>query len=87
MPTEQREERRVMLLKERYEQDLDKLIEWAKTPGGRPMFHMMLTKDEQLERWLNPNTKVVTEEAILKQQGPEGLRKYRERMLEMQYGV
>ncbi len=81
-----RDERRVMLLRARFEADLQHMMDYAtQTPSGRPMFHIVLSPEQQLERWLNPETRLAVEEGILRTGGPEELRKYKERMLSFQY--
>ena len=85
MPVEHQAERRVMLLRARLDSDLEKLLKYAQTADGRPMFHIPLTDEEQLERWLNPETRLAVEEGILRSGSPKELRAYRERMLKLQY--
>ena len=85
MPVEHRDERRVAMLKERFEADLERLLKYATTPEGRPMFQIPLTEDEQLDRWMNPETRLAAEEGVLRRGSQDELRRYRERMLSISY--
>ncbi len=85
MTKEHRDERRVTMLKERFEADLERLLKYATAPDGRPMFHVLLTDDEQLDRWLNPETRLAAEESVLRRGSQAELHKYRERMLSLSY--
>lgn len=82
MVKEHRQERRLEMLKQRYERRLQQMKD-AASVGDRPMFHQKLTPDERLERWADPTLRRMIEREILIKEGPKALEAYRESMLKL----
>ena len=73
-------ERRARLLAEALDRKIQRLVEYFKTPEGRPAFQIMLSKQEELERFMNPTMRAEAEARLYKQGGPEAVEKYTNRM-------
>lgn len=73
-------ERRVRLLAERFEYEVERLTKYL-TTEGRPIFSKELTMQEQIARFQNPLIRAQIEAAIAAQEGEFGLQRYRNRMM------
>jgi len=80
-----RQEIRFEMLKQSYEQHLQ-LMKDAASVSGRPMFHVKLSREEQLQRWDDPLLRKMFEQDLLQSEGPEAVIKYREDMLKLRKG-
>ena len=80
-----RQEIRLEMLKQSYEQRLQ-IMKDAASVNGRPMFHVQLTKEEQLQRWNDPLLRQMFEQDLLKSEGPEAVVKYRADMRKLGEG-
>ena len=74
-------ERKARLLAEALDRKIQRLVEYFKTPEGRPAFQIMLSKQEELERFMNPAMRAEMEAKKYKEGGPQAVEKYINRML------
>jgi hypothetical protein len=65
----------VNLLVEQFDKDIENLIEYA-TVGGRPMFNVALSPEEQIARFNNPVMRQQIIDRIVADGDPQGLSKY-----------
>ncbi len=65
----------VNLLVDQFNRDMEDLMNYASI-GGRPMFNIALTPEEQLERFNNPSMRQQIMDRIVQEGDPQGLSKY-----------
>lgn len=75
------EEEFLDLLEEAFNHDLEMLLEYAQTDEGRFMFTVLLTPQEQLADFRNPQKRAAIEADQMMQGGPEAVREYHSKML------
>jgi len=78
-PRQHPDEVLIEALKEQFKHDVSMMVDYL-TVNGRPLFHVRLTRDEELTRFRDPQTREEQLKQIEAREGPEAVGRYVSRM-------